>query len=60
VELYTILLEEYLQFALDILEVGIYYSLYSPKLTTVVQLYLNVVIMLAREDVEVNLHAFQP
>jgi hypothetical protein len=37
VEFYTILLEEHLQIALEMLEVGIYRSLQSPKLTTVVQ-----------------------
>jgi hypothetical protein len=58
-EFYTILLEEYLQVALETLEVGICSSLWSPKLTTVFQWCSHVVsvTLLAREDVEVHLHA---
>jgi hypothetical protein len=40
-------------------EVGICPSLYILKLTTVVQRCSNLVIVLAREDVEVHLHALQ-
>jgi hypothetical protein len=36
-EFYIIILEDYLQVALQMLEVGMSSSLYSPKLTTVVQ-----------------------
>jgi hypothetical protein len=41
------------------LEVGICSSLWSPKLTRVVQWCSNLVIVLVREDVEVHLHALQ-
>jgi len=39
------------------MEDGISFSLYSLKLTTVAQRYLSLVIVLAREDGEVHLHA---
>ena len=39
------------------MEEGICFSPYSLKLTTVVGRYLSLVIVLAREDVEVHLHA---
>jgi len=41
------------------MEEGIRISFYSLKLTTVVQTYLSVVIVLAREDTAVHLHAPQ-
>jgi hypothetical protein len=41
------------------LEVGICSSLQSPKLTTMVQCCSNEVTVLAREDVDVYLHAVQ-
>jgi tRNA G10 N-methylase Trm11 len=44
-EFYTILLEEHLQVALEMLEMGNCFSLWSPKLS--------------REDIEVHLHALQ-
>jgi hypothetical protein len=44
---------------LEMLEVGICSSLYFPKLTEMVQWCSDVVIVLAREDVEVHLHALQ-
>jgi hypothetical protein len=56
---YTILLEEHLQVALEMLEVGICSSLKSLKLTTLDQLYLDLVTVLAREDIEVHLHPLQ-
>jgi hypothetical protein len=56
---YTTVLEEHLQVALEMLEVGISFSLYSRKLTVVVQRCSHLVIVLAREDVEVHLHAAQ-
>jgi hypothetical protein len=46
--------EEHHQIALDMLEVGI-----CSSLTRVVQWLSNVVIVLAREDGEVHLHALQ-
>jgi hypothetical protein len=45
--------------ALEMLEVGIYSSLSSPKLTIVVQGCPNLMIVLAREDVEVHHHALK-
>jgi hypothetical protein len=53
-EFCTILLEEHLQVAIEILEVGICSSFKSQKLTRVVQQCLNVVIVLAREDAELT------
>jgi hypothetical protein len=58
-EFYTILVAEYLQVALKMLEVGIGFSFYSPKLTRVVQWYSNLVTVLAREDGEVHIHVLQ-
>jgi hypothetical protein len=58
-EFYTIILEDLLQVALEMLEVGICSSLQSPQLTGVVQWCSNLVTVLAREDAEVHLHALQ-
>jgi hypothetical protein len=58
VEFYAILLEEN-QVTLEMLDVEICSPLKSPKLTTVVQYYSNLVIVLAREVVKVHLHALQ-
>jgi hypothetical protein len=52
-ECYTILL----QVALEVLEVRICPSLWCQKFARVLQPYSDVVSMLAREDVEVDLHA---
>jgi hypothetical protein len=41
------------------MEEGICFSSYSLKLTTVVRRYLSLEIVLAKEDVEVHLHACQ-
>jgi hypothetical protein len=59
VEFYTILLEERLVVALEILKAGICSSLKSPNLTRVVQRCSDLVIVLAREDVEVHVHVLQ-
>jgi hypothetical protein len=56
---YTILLEEHLQIALEMLEVGNCSSAWSPKLTRVVQGRLNLVIVLPREDAGVYIHTLQ-
>jgi hypothetical protein len=56
---YTILLQEYLLIALEMLEVEISSSLSSPILTRVVQWFSNLVTVLAREDVKIHIHALQ-
>jgi hypothetical protein len=58
-EFYTILLEEHLHVALEMLELGTSSSLQSPKLTRVVQRCSHLVTALAREDAEVHFHALQ-
>jgi hypothetical protein len=55
-EFYTILLKEV---ALEMLKMGICSSLQSRELTRVVQWSSYLVILLAREDAEVHLHAIQ-
>jgi hypothetical protein len=55
----TILLEEHLQIASEMLEVGTCSPVQSPKLTTVVQYCSAVVTVLSREDGEVPLHDLQ-
>jgi hypothetical protein len=55
----TVLLEEHIQITSEMLEVVICSALQSPKLTRVVQWYSDLVIVLAREDDEVHLHALQ-
>jgi hypothetical protein len=58
-EFHIIFLEEHLQDALEMLEVGICSSLYSPKLTGVIHSCSYVVTVLVRYDVEVRLHTLQ-
>ena len=53
----TTLHEEYLLVALEIMEEEICFSPYSLNLTAVFRWYVILVIVLAREDVEVHLHA---
>jgi hypothetical protein len=58
-EFYTILLEKHLQVALEMFDMKISSSFLSPKLTRMVQWCSNMTTVLAREYVEVRLHALQ-
>jgi hypothetical protein len=58
-EFCTILLGEHLKVALEMLEMGMCSSFWSPKQTRVVQCCSNLMIVLAVEDVEVHVHAFE-
>jgi hypothetical protein len=56
---YAVVLQEHVQVALEILEVLICSSTKSPKIVHCGPLLSNVVVLLAKENAEVQLHALQ-
>jgi hypothetical protein len=59
-EFHAILLEEHLKVTLEMLEVGICYSFWSPKLTRVVQCCSNLVIVVTRNMLKFTFMLFKP